>query len=122
MLKSPEVIKMCDKRVTYIPTKEYRMLAREISAFYKNFGYINEADFIDYIECDPEIMNTINKINKENHKENYQIEEIDDYINVIMDYNIKEEINRLTKKMNELTDPIQQVKIADKIVKLKKGV
>ncbi len=122
MLKSPEVIKMCDKKVTYIPTKEYRMLAREISAFYKNFGYINEADFIDYIECDPDIMNTINKINKENHKENYQIEEIDDYINVIMDYNIKEEINRLTKKMNELTDPIQQVKIADKIVKLKKGV
>lgn len=122
MLKSPEVIKMCDKRVTYIPTKEYRMLAREISAFYKNFGYINEADFIDYIECDSDIMSTINKINKENHKENYQIEEIDDYINVIMDYNIKEEINRLTKKMNELTDPIQQVKIADKIVKLKKGV
>ena len=122
MLKSPEVITMYNKKVTYIPNKEYRLLAREISSFYKNFGFINEADFIDYIECDPELMETISKINKQNSKETYTLEEIEDYINVIRDYNVKEEIKRLTNKMKTLTDPLDKAKIAEGIVGLTKGV
>lgn len=122
MLRSPEVITMYNNKVTYIHTKEYRLLAREISAFYKNFGFINEADFIDYIECDPDLMETIGKINKTNTKETYTIEEIEDYINVIKDYNVKNEIKRLTDKMKNLTDPLDKAKIAEEIVELKKGV
>ena len=122
MLKSPEVITMYSNKVTYIPNKEYRMLAREINNFYKNFGFINEADFIDYIECDSELMETINKINRENTKETYTLEEIEDYINVIRDYNVQEEIKRLTNKMKNLTDPLDKAKIAEEIVGLKKGV
>lgn len=122
MLKSPEVITMYNNKVTYIPSREYRMLAREISAFYKNFGFINEADFIDYIECDPELMETINKVNKNNTKETYTLEEIEDYINVIRDYNVKEEIKRLTNKMKDLTDPLDKAKIAEEIVGLKRSV
>ena len=122
MLKSPEVITMYNNKITYIPGREYRMLAREISAFYKNFGFINEADFIDYIECDPELMETINKVNKNNTKETYTLEEIEDYINVIRDYNVKEEIKRLTNKMKDLTDPLDKAKIAEEIVGLKRSV
>ena len=122
MLKSPEAITMYNNKVTYIPNKEYRLLAREISSFYKNFGFINEADFIDYIECDEDLMNTITKINKQNTKENYTLEEIEDYIKVIRDYNVKEEIKRLTNKMKTLTDPLDKAKIAEEIVGLKKGV
>ena len=122
MLKSPEVITMYNNRVTYIPEKEYRSLAREISAFYKNFGFIDEADFIDYVECDPELMATISKINKTNTKDTYTLEEIEDYINVIKAYNVQEEIKRLTDKMKNLTDPLDKAKIAEEIVGLKKGV
>ena len=122
MLKSPEVITMYNNRVTYIPEKEYRSLAREISAFYKNFGFIDEADFIDYVECDPELMATISKINKINTKDTYTLEEIEDYINVIKAYNVQEEIKRLTDKMKNLTDPLDKAKIAEEIVGLKKGV
>lgn len=122
MFKDPEIIIMYNKKVTYIPIKEYRMLAREIAMFYKNFGFINEADFIDYIECDPDLMETINKINKNNHKESYKLEEIEDYINVIREYNVKEEVKRLTRKMEGITDPLKQAQIAEEILKLKKGV
>lgn len=122
MLKSPEVITIYNNKVTYIPNKEYRVLARDISAFYKNFGFINEADFIDYVECDPDIMETISKINKENTKETYTLEEIEDYINVIKEYNVNEEIKRLKNKMKNLTDPLDKAKIAEEIVELKKGV
>jgi DNA primase len=122
MLRSPQVITMYNKKVTYMPTKEYRLLAREISAFYKNFGFINEADFIDYTECDEEVTKTIEKINKDNNKEEYSLEEIEDYINVIQEYNINTEVERLTDKMRSLSDPLEKAKIAQKIIDLKKGV
>ena len=67
-------------------------------------------------------MDTINKVNKDNAKETYNLEEIEDYINVIRDYNVKEEIKRLTNKMKNLTDPLDKAKIAEEIVELKKGV
>ena len=121
MLSSSEVIKMYDHKVTYMPTTEYRLLAREINEFYKKNGYINEADFLDYIEYDKDIMATIQKINQNNFSDEYSKEEINDYINVIKDYNIKEEIKRLTNKMKDETDPLKQASIAQKIIDLRKG-
>ena len=121
MLKSSEVIKMYDRKATYMPKAEYRLLAREISEFYKKNGYINEADFLDYIEYDPDIMETIKKINQNNYSEKYTNEEIEDYINVIKDYNINSEVKRLTKKMDAETDPLKQAAIAQKIIDLRKG-
>lgn len=121
MMNSADVIKMYDRKVTFMPTKEYRILARELSEFHKKTGTMNLADFIDYIECDPILMDTINKINQNNKDENYSQEEIDDYINVIKVYNIENEINRLKNKIKSLQDPLDQAKIAQQIIDLKKG-
>ncbi len=122
MLKSKTVIKMYDKKVTYMPTKEYRLLAREISAFFHQYGDINEASFIDHIEGDAELTNTIKKINQNMTSESYTIEEIEDYISVIKEYNINIAIERMQNKMHEITDPIKKAEIAQKIINLKKGV
>lgn len=122
MFKSPEVIKMYDKKVTYMPTKEYRLLAREISAFYHENGNINEADFIDYIEGDKELTETIKKINVNMDSENYTIDEIEDYIHVIKEYNVNNAIERMQNQMHEITDPLKKAEIAQKIIDLKKGV
>ena len=35
MFISPEVIKIYNKKITYMPTENYRKLAREVSLFYK---------------------------------------------------------------------------------------
>lgn len=121
MLKSKEVIQMYNNKVTYMPNKEYRMLAREISLFYKENGFIDEASFIDFTHCDEELTNTIKKINIANIKDQYSLEEIDDYIKAIKDYNIKNETKRLEKNMKEEIDPLKQAKIAQKIIDLKKG-
>ncbi len=120
MLKSSEIVKMYQNKVTYIPNKEYRCLAREINSFYKENGFINEADLIDYVECDEEILNTISKIENSNLKENYTINEIEDYIKVIKDYNIKNETKRLKEQMKKEIDPIEKAKIAQRIIDLKK--
>lgn len=120
MLENKEVIKMYNNKVTYMPNKEYRLLAREISMFYKNNNYINIADLIDYVEGDEQITNTIKEIQRANLDEKYSINEIEDYINVIKDYNIKNETKRLKEQMNNELDPIKKAKIAQKIIDLKK--
>ncbi len=120
MLRSPEVIKMYTNKVTYMPDKDYRMLAREIKIFYNNEGYIKESDLIDYVECDEEVLNVLKKVEEANLNENYTLQEIEDYIRVIKDYNVKNEINRLTNKMKEEVDPLKKADIAQKIINLKK--
>lgn len=120
MLRNTEVIKMYNAKVAYMPTKEYRLLAREIKMFYKDNGFINEADLIDYVECDEEILKTLSKVEEANLKENFSLEEIEDYIKVIKDYNIKYEVNRLKNQMKQELDPLKKAEIAQKIVNLKK--
>lgn len=122
MLKSPEVIKMYDKKVTFMPDKEYRLLAREISEFYKEYGEINEGNFMDYIEGDTEFKETLRKVNQNMMAEQYSTDEINDYINVIKEFNIKAAIKRMQDKIKKLSDPIEKAKIAQKIIDLKKGV
>lgn len=120
MLNSEDVIRMYDKKVTYMPDREYRLLAREISTFYKNYGQMNEADFIDYIEGDEELTQTIKKVNQNMMSEKYTEEEISDYINVIKEYNIKDAIERMQEKMKKQTDPLKKAEIAQQIINLKK--
>lgn len=120
MLNSEDVIRIYDKNVAYMPDREYRLLAREISTFYKNFGQMNEADFIDYIEGDEDLMNTIKKVNQNMLNESYTEEEISDYIKVIKEYNIKDAIERMQEKMKKQTDPLKKAEIAQQIINLKK--
>ena len=103
-----------------MPNQNYRFLAREISMFYKENGYINIGEFIDSIEGDEDITQIIRKIQNSNLSENYTTKEIEDYINTIKDYNIKNETKRLKKEMNETTDLEKKTKIAQKIIELKK--
>ena len=120
MLENPEVIKMYNNKVTYMPIKEYRLLAREISLFYQNYNFIDIPDLIDNVEGDKEITDTIKKVQLANLNENYSLDEIEDYIEVIKDYNIKNETKRLKETMNNEIDPIKKAKIAQEIINLKK--
>ena len=120
MLNSEDVIRAYDKNVAYMPDKEYRLLAREISTFYKNYGQMNEADFIDYIEGDEDLTQTIKKVNQNMINEDYTEEEINDYIKVIKEYNVKDAIERMKEKMKKQTDPLKKAEIAQQIINLKK--
>lgn len=122
MLKSDDVIKMYDKRVTFMPDKDYRLLAREISAYYHEYGEIDESDFMNHIEGDSEFKETLKKVNKNMLSDDFSVEEIDDYINVIKEYNVNNAIKRMQDKMKSISDPLKKVELAKKIIDLKKGV
>ncbi len=121
MLKNKEVIKIYNKKITYMPTDKYRYLAYEISIFYKDNNYINVADLLTSLNDNEEALKTIGEIESLNLKEEYTVDEINDYIDVIKEYNINFQIKKLNEKIAEEIDPLEKAKIAEQIIKLKRG-
>ena len=54
-----------------------------------------------------------------NIKEEFQIEEIEDYIFVINEYHKEVKINDLNKKLREEKDPLKQAKLSEEIMKIR---
>ena len=65
-------------------------------------------------------MATVGKIAALDLKDTYSIEEIDDYIKAIQQYNIQYEIDRMKLRLKEEVDPMKKAKYAEKIVELKR--
>ena len=119
MLRDPEVIKIYNKKITYMPTSKYRFLAREISYFYKKFNYIDIADLISFVNEDTDMIKTIGEIDFLNLKEEYNKEEINDYVNVIYEYNINREIEKIKEQMHKETNPVLKAELGSKIINLR---
>ena len=119
MLHSGEVIKLYDKKITHIPEDDYRHLAFQISAFYKQNGYINEADLLTEVRDDDETIKTIGKISLLNLKSDYTIEEIDDYLNNIKQYNELEKIDKYKKEIAITNDLDTKIELANKLIAYK---
>lgn len=120
MLNYPKVIEKYNKQVTYIPSKDYRWLAREINQFYEDNGFIEIADFMDYTQCDTELLDTLKIVTNAKLSDEYTEDEIDDYIKTIQEYNINNETKRLQEELKKETDTNKKLLIAQKIVELKK--
>lgn len=119
MLKDEKVINMVEKRVGYFPDKNIRELSNEIIYYFHKYGIINVADFISYISSRDEILNTLKEILAMNIKEDFLIDEIEDYIFVINEYHKEVKINDLNKKLKEEKDPLKQAKISLEIMKIR---
>lgn len=119
MLKDDRVINMVEKRVGYFPDKNIRELSNEIIYYFHKYGIINVADFISYISSRNEILNTLKEILAMNIKEDFLIDEIEDYIFVINEYHKEVKINDLNKELKEEKDPLKQAKISLEIMKIR---
>ena len=119
MLKYPEVIKMYDKKITHMPTDRFRHLAFQISYFYKCNGYINVADLLTELNNDEESIKTIGEINILNLPDEYEIDQIDDYLENIKEYNEKNYISNLENKLKEEVDLKRKLELANKVVEMK---
>lgn len=118
MFKDAKIISTVEKRITFFPDNQIRILANEIIDYYHKYKTINEADFISYIannESDLNLLNQIIQINKKDFTE----EEIEDYIKVINSYPIKRKIAKLNQELKEETNPIKQANILSEILSLK---
>ena len=120
MLRSDMVIKIYDKKITYMPTPKYRHLAFQISYFYKQHGNINISDLITELHDDPESLNTIGEINMLKLNEEVDVEAINDYINNIRIYNEKNEANKYKDELKQEVDLKKKVELAMKAIAFKK--
>ena len=64
-------------------------------------------------------MDTLGEILSLPLKEEYTLDEIEDYIAAIRQYNVRYEQRRLKEEMKKITDPLEKAKIAQKIIELK---
>ncbi len=119
MLRSDMVIKLYDKKITHMPTPEYRHLAFQISFFYKQHGHISISDLITELRDDDESLKTIGLINTLKLKDEVDIEAIEDYLNNIKEYNEKTEVNKYKKELKEEVDLKKKVELAMKAIAFK---
>ena len=115
MLKDSKVILQYEAKKIYLPTEKYRVLVRQICAFYQKYGNIDVADFLTFIEEDKEMIKVLGEITSRDLKETYSKEEIEDYIRCIDEYNRNLEINNLKQKMKESIDYAEKIELAKKI-------
>lgn len=121
MLINKDVIKAYDSAKLFFINSLYRNLAAEISYYYHEYGDIIVADFYTYLNDKKELLGVFNEIQKLDLNPEISNVTIMEYVKVIDDYNIKEEIKKLEKEMRQTTDEDEKIKILEKMRKLKIG-
>lgn len=121
MLINKDVIKAYDSSKLYFINSYYRNLAAEISYYYHEYGDISIADFYTYLNDKKELLEVFNEIQKLDLENNISNVTIMEYVKVINDYNIKEEIKRLENEMKKENDEEEKIKLLERIRKLKIG-
>ncbi|MDD3187060.1 MAG: DNA primase [Bacilli bacterium] len=116
MVNSKEVIKLYEHKAGYLPTLKFRLLSRAVLKFYKDNNDINIADLMSCL--DDELNGYLKEIIDLDLKDEYTLEEINDYINTINEYNLNYEIKRLREEL-KTCDLEKQKEILQKIVELK---
>ncbi len=122
MLHYEEVIKVYEKQLGYLSSERMTNFANEIVNYknkYKEFEY---ADFISYINENIELNETLKEVMNYKHIESYSDEELDDYINIIKEHAVKDEIEKLNNKMKSTLDVEEKKRIGKKIENMKKEV
>ncbi len=122
MLHYEDAILYFENTLGYLIHEEYSSLAYRIIEFYNDYGYFNYSDFIDYIESDKDLNNTLKEVMKYPNEEEYTKEELDSYIDSIKEYSVKRRIDGLNKQINETLDVNKQIELLKKIENIKKEV
>ena len=105
--------------LSYLSNDIDRKLANEIVLFYKKFNSFNVNDFVTYLEDNTVLVNRVLEIDSLNYKEEYTLDEIDSYFNVIKEYSSKKQINELQNKLKNETNVVVRKELAKKIMEIR---
>lgn len=119
MIRYSEVIRIYQKNKCYFPTREFRYLVSEIISYFNKHSSLNVADFLSYLSDKEELLIAFNKIDTMQISENYSYEEIMDYINLLNEYSVNEQIKKLTMQFKSEIDELKKIEIVKEISELK---
>ena len=120
MLLNPQVIELMKKESVYFVDLNSRYLANEIMYFYDKYGNVTIADMYTYLADKEELLALLKEIDS---VDDYDVSNaaVLDYINVIKEYNKKQEIKRLNDLMKKEIDLQEKIKLAEQIRLIKIG-
>ena len=119
MIKHNNLILYYYNNLSYLSNDIDRKLANEIVLFYKKFNSFNVNDFVTYLEDNTVLVNRVLEIDSLNYKEEYTLDEIDSYFNVIKEYSSKKQINELQNKLKNETNVVVRKELAKKIMEIR---
>lgn len=119
MLHFPNAIRMYDKKITHMPTDKYRHLAFQVSTFFKQYGYIDIADLLTELREDEEAIQTIGELSSLSLREEMDIEEIEDYLKNIKEYNEKLQLEKYRQELSNSNNYDRKLELAQKLVEYK---
>ncbi len=122
MLRYEEVLKMYERNKCFFPTQKFRFLVNELLYFYKKYNRLNIADFIAFLNGKDELIEALSLVDNMNIPENYFIDEIKDYIDLLNNYGVELEVKRLNNLFKSEVDENKKIEIAKKIADLKVSV
>lgn len=121
MLENPKYIKMYENSLLYLPTKELRNIANDISYYYKLNKEINIADFITFISLKEDKLKKLQSIIANNLNLQYSDEEMNTYLELIRQCIYNKELESLKAQMKTELDKNKKIEIAKRITEIKKG-
>lgn len=124
MLKNNFVIFMYDSEKVYMPNLKYRKLASSISNWHRLLveEEIPNISFSKYCEKDEELLQTLKEIQSLRLLDTFTIAEIDDYIRVIKEYNLKTELANLVEKVKNECVEWKKFELAQEVIKKRKEI
>lgn len=100
------------------PKEEERFLASEISYYYQKYGIITPADFLTYLNDKEKLLIVFNRSLELDFKQNIEEKELLDYMRILQEYQIIQEIKKLERKLQSENDVVTQAQIGLKIADL----
>ncbi len=119
MLRHTNAIKMYDKKITHMPTDKYRHLAFQVSTFLKQYGYIDIADLLTELREDEEAIQTIGELSSLSLKEDMDVDEIEDYLKNIKEYNERLQLDKYRRELSNSDNYSRKLELAQKLVEYK---
>lgn len=119
MIRHNNIIQYYYNNLSYLPDEIDRKLASEIVLFYKKYKSFNLVDFITYLEDNNELVKRVSEIDSLDLSNEYKMEEIDNYFDVIKEFSNKKQIENLQDKLKTETNEVLRKELAKKIIDLK---
>lgn len=122
MLNYEQIITYYENHLGYLNDENRRKLANSIISYKEKKKTFDYADYICYIDEQPEIYNTLKNVMENSYKEEYTMNEVDECIKKIKKLRVDKQIKDLKEKQKNTLDIEEKKRLASRIENIKKEV
>ena len=122
MLNNEEVISYYENHLGYLNNPERKKLANAIINYKNNNKTFDYSDFICYTSVREDLSKVMKEIMSYPQRDEYTVEELEDYITRVKECRVNMEINKLSENLKNTIDLEEKKRLATKIENMKKEV